>query len=1263
MARAAALLLESEDDQDDLAADAVTPAEQILRQACADIFGLSTDQVSMARSFLNHGGDSITAMQLSSRYRAKGLKASVQDILHSHTLSQLAMRVGTIGQSKIPRDEPFDQPFVLSPIQQLYFTLNNNSPGTTRFNQSFFLRLTRPTEALEMARAVEALVSQNSMLRARFHPDDSGQWWQTVTADVRESFAFTVYETSQKYAEARMVSAISNTQSRINPMMGPLFAVDLFNIKADAESEVDGVAPGQVVFLIAHHLVVDLVSWRVLLQQLEELLETRELSTERPVPFRVWNDLQRQHIESQPTPEDALPFTLVPSHVEFWGLQGQNTWRDVESAGFSLGEDVTRRILGDCNRAFDTEPVDIFITALVHSFRSIFTERGVPTIFSEGHGREPWDTDIDISNTVGWFTIMRPVAVPVNEQDDIIQTLWRIKDARHATPSNGWVYFASRFLHPDGPTLFGAGDAAEMEIIFNYLGRFQQLESKDTLLKQEPRVGGGGFETADMGPDTPRMGLIDVSASVHEGHTSSLNFAYSKKIRHASRILDWVRKCEETLLELSEVLPSQSRELTLSDVPLLALTQADLWQLTHTRLPGIGVQSLDHVEDIYPCSSIQHGMLVSQAKAFGHYESEFSFEAISRDGVTDFERLGKAWQAVVDRHAILRTIFIDGATPDGVFAQVDARIILPKPEEGVKEDRLVEDVRGLGPCPDHRFIIEKTADGRVECRLKINHALIDGATMPILFRDLAQAYGDSLPSGHGPLYRDYIAYLSASPREATESYWAERLSGLAPCHFPRLIEPLERETNLHKFDFELSDHLTAEIQTFFASRDVTISNLIHTAWAILLRIYTGSEDVFFGYLTSGRDVPVRDVEDTAGPFINMLTARLAVPPNTTVSTLVAASKESHMQSLGHQNCSLTQLQHALGLAAGQALFNTAVSLQTQFISSVEDREEEPALAFRGTGSHDPTEYDITLNVSVQAGTISGNIKYWTSNMVQSQAAGLVDAFITILRSAVAHPDREIASLEKMGARDKMLVNAWNQTLPKRADRCVHDIISEGAISSPSADAVCSWDGSLTYAQLDSLSTRHARLLVVEHGVGPETSVLICLERSLWTPVSLLAVLKAGGAFVPLDPKLPKQRIHEISLRARATVCLADKTTKSQVSSSVRTVLELSDQLLGPMLPTDNTLPTTNITPDNAAYIIFTSGSTGVPKGVVIEHSTVSSSTLAHAQKLDIRSDSRVFHFASLAFDASITEILSTLIQGGCVCIPSEAQRLTAQLLA
>lgn len=212
------------------------------------------------------------------------------------------------------------------------------------------------------------------------------------------SYRFHVHSVSDTRA---IVPKIAETQTCLDPLNGPIFAADLFNLRSG----------GQVLFLVAHHLCVDMVSWRIVLQDLEELIVSGTLSDEKALSFQSWCAMQLERAKTH----DALltlPFTPEQSNLEYWGMhETANVYGDIKIESFMLTEDATKYVLDGCHDVFGTDAVDILLASVIHSFRRTFNDRKVPTIYNEGHGREPWDATIDLSRTVGWFTTMAPLLV------------------------------------------------------------------------------------------------------------------------------------------------------------------------------------------------------------------------------------------------------------------------------------------------------------------------------------------------------------------------------------------------------------------------------------------------------------------------------------------------------------------------------------------------------------------------------------------------------------------------------------------------------------------------------------------------------------------------------------------------------------------------------------------------------------------------------------------------------------------------------------
>lgn len=436
-----------------------------------------------------------------SRARKQGLILTLHDILQSRSVKELARTAG----SKAPvsqREEKSGEGFALSPVQRLYFQSSNSFKGDARFNQSITVRIARRCEAEVLRRALKAVVGQHAMFRARFSKVNNGTWQQKTTAvsqlqicfptgsnlisqEVDESFRFRIHSVSDR---RDMVPEIADSQNCLDPLHGPLLAADLFNLRTG----------GQVLFLVAHHLCIDMVSWRIVLQDLEELVVSGSLSLEKALSFQTWCAMQTERAKTHDA-NLALPFTPEKPNLLYWGMQNSpNVYGDIKMESFTLSEDTTRFILDSCHDIFRTDTVDILLSAIIYSFGRTFTDRKVPTIYNEGHGREPWEATVDLSRTVGWFTTMAPLLVDsgackltlarspcrkLTREGAFNDIIKRVKDTRRKITDNGRPYFAKTLLQDQA-----ADFPIPLEILFNYLGKMQQLERADSLLDRKSVV-------------------------------------------------------------------------------------------------------------------------------------------------------------------------------------------------------------------------------------------------------------------------------------------------------------------------------------------------------------------------------------------------------------------------------------------------------------------------------------------------------------------------------------------------------------------------------------------------------------------------------------------------------------------------------------------------------------------------------------------------------------------------------------------------------
>jgi len=336
-------------------------------------------------------------MAVMSRCRSENLQITVQDIITSKSISKLAALVKL--PVEILYEEENDRQFDLSPIQQLYFQCTRGVQ--TRFNQSVTLEIPDTIKPGDIELAVCELVKAHSMLRARFSRDSHGIWRQRITKDINGSYRFQWHGS----ATEDLQSFIKESQSCVDIINGPVFVVSLFEVEPKRKR----------LFIAAHHLIVDVVSWTIILEDLEKLLRSlKTLQSPTSLSFQTWCHLQK--VNAHKNDEKAVLVTedIPAADIDFWGMQGMpNDYGGTQSEYFQLEEGTTSILKAVCHGSMQNELLNIMLAALLISFGRVFSDRQViPAIYNEGHGREPWESTLDLSRTIGWFTTLTPIHLP-----------------------------------------------------------------------------------------------------------------------------------------------------------------------------------------------------------------------------------------------------------------------------------------------------------------------------------------------------------------------------------------------------------------------------------------------------------------------------------------------------------------------------------------------------------------------------------------------------------------------------------------------------------------------------------------------------------------------------------------------------------------------------------------------------------------------------------------------------------------------------------
>lgn len=1163
-----------------------TPSEQVplsplqlrLQKVWSYVLNVPTHRIGLHQPFLSIGGDSIAAIQVVTRCRSEGISVTVGDVLRQRTvarLSEVAKDTETCTEMATGSyvSEMIDTPLSLSPMQHMFFGLEPD--GRDHFNQSFLVDLAETVDEHDVVSSLRAVVSHHSMLRARFAPHD-GQWYQTITNDIDGSLSFNSCIVNSMEDVETLAAAIETT---LNIRDGPIMAAKLFETSS-----------GQNHLLVtAHHLVVDLVSWRVILADVEHLLSTgeRSLNQSPGCSFPAWSVAVSEWGSTQ---HDTFRPNVGPADFEYWGVdQAHNIWADVVESTAQLDASTSQALLGDLPHAsYDTETIDVLLAAIAHAFRLIFTDRLAPAIFNEGHGREQLDRGhIDHSRTVGWFTSIYPVSVETQGIEDVVELVRQTKDVRRQMSTNGLSYMAHRYGTEEGRRVEGSA----IEVLFNYTGQYQQLSRSDSMLKYRT---GGTKESCS--PQAKRFALLEVTASFEDGRFN-ITVLHNRRMQHAEGLHCFAKACVTSLKEAVVRLSDLAPQYTLADFPSMSLTYEQLDDLVASRLAPLasGNDTLkDVVENVYPCSPMQQGIIMSQRKAPTLYQVHEVWEVGTVDGTAvDNIRIQKAWQDVVNRHAVLRTVFLEGVYNEDAFLQAVLRSV--SATITVSYCDTVDDVRKLSSDSSLSYSSDRPAvhlticplpDSKVCLALGINHALTDGFSAAILRRDLALAYDGRLSQTARLQFQAYVDLVRKASTKTSLTYWAQHLTGVEVCRFPCLHDdrPLHDQA-LQTQRVPLSVP-SGKIRDFCRAENITIANLCQAAWALLLRTFLASDQICFGIMVSGRDKALDHVEDMAGPMISMFPFFLDVSGSSTSRDLLKQAEDCFLNLMAHQDCSLADIHRLLQLG-GEHLFNTAMSFQTT--QSFE--RTDTTLKIKDLGAYDPTEFDIFVNVhdGGEGMDLDVTFNYWLHNTSKEMAESVAGTYDAIITALVESTDKPIAQLDMLSQADRARIEGWNSHSPVLLEETVHRVVGRQATERPDAPAVTGWDGDLTFRELDTISSAFAdhlrSLRAVPHG---RWLIPFAMSKSIWVPVTMLAILKAGAACVALDPSHPQSRIAKIMEDAQADIVVTTPEHERKISAIPTKMVSVSGTFFRGLGRScvNNQGPST---PHDPAFVVFTSG--------------------------------------------------------------------------
>ncbi|GAA3375074.1 hypothetical protein GCM10020367_41450 [Streptomyces sannanensis] len=1009
--------------------------EDILTALFEEILGLP--EVRADESFFALGGDSITAIQLVSRARTHGIGLTPRDVFTHRTPAALAQRAVVTGDEPPAADDGTGEVAPTPIVAQFHEDLAGLPDAVAReYSQYVVVRVPAELDADRLTVMLQALLDRHAMLRMRTGEPAPGVRTLRVaepgSVDARD--LITAADTDDG-TEETTATAVEAARRRLRPEDGVLLQAVL--------------SPGRLL-LLAHHTVVDGVSWRILVSDLEAAwtaVRAGRKPDPAPVPtsYRRWSTILAEQARSHRRLSELPYWTARTAGVPAFTPRPLDPARDTYGrAGrlrLELSAEETAALLTTVPAAFHGEINDVLLGALALTLADRWpaAERqdgsgtaadtapgrrdgaGTPTaaavIELEGHGREQIDDHVDLSRTVGWFTTVFPARIDIGglDRDEawrggpaLGRVVKRAKEQLRAVPDRGIGHGMLRHLDPRSARLLAA--APVPPVGFNYLGRFRTGDTEASWALE----GGGTVVGTGVHPDMPLRHPLAVTAATEDrGGAPRLaaDWLWADGLFTEAEVRE---VAEGWFVALRALIRHCARPgaggLTPSDVPLVTLDQDEIDAVEYAAAG----QGNGPVTDVLPLVALQRGLML-QSRFDDRGPDLYTLQiAADLSGPVDAGLLEDCLAAVLRRHPVLTAGF--GLSERGEpIALLHGAVRVPlvrvdlsghrAEEAGAELDRIAADDRwrrfDLSRPPLMRWTLVRLADDRFRLIWTLHHILVDGWSMPLLVRDLLDCYRrggrDPWPYDAVP-FRAYLDWLAGQDHDAARRHWHAVLDGVPG---PTYLWPAASgrvPTEPASLPLHLTEAETKTLTAFAAAQDVTVNSLVQAAWAVLIGELTRRDDVLFGAAVSTRPAGLPGVESVVGPFLNTLPVRVVLRPDESVVAFLRRlqDEQTRLREFGY-----VRLGEAIG--GNPALVGTGEPFDTALVFENfpmgEAAPDGPGLRVTAVAARDARHYPLSL--VVQPGRRLEIRFDYAPDVLGREAAGLVATRLRALLMAQA----------------------------------------------------------------------------------------------------------------------------------------------------------------------------------------------------------------------------------------------------------------------
>jgi amino acid adenylation domain-containing protein/non-ribosomal peptide synthase protein (TIGR01720 family) len=988
---------------------------------------LKLDRVGIRDNFFACGGDSIFALQIVSRARSKGIDISSDHLFTHQTIEQIAQY-----SSSTIELMPYVEPkgfMALLPIQQWFFS--SNCFDHHHFNQFRLLTVPATFSLSFLKMAVAQFCKHHDALRLHFESNNERWTSHYVEFDpaVIDNIVVEKITPDQENHRLLFIEQFSqHIQSSLDINQGPLMRAVHFKSKTQTCSRL---------LLVVHHLVVDGVSWRILIEDLSALYQQwstgQELSLgAKTNSLRQWSDVLDQFSTStileQQIPYWLTQLSISPTLPRTGDKICQNDYSNIDSVSFKLDAEKTQLLLTRCQSENGFRINELLLTALAVAFEQ-WTGESRLCIKLEGHGRENIDDRLDISRTVAWFTSLFPLKLQWQRNSSIGETLKSIRQQFQEVPNNG-IGYGLLYYFANNQALQKAQATSSPEIVFNYLGQFDQQEGADAPFSKVLEAAGDRFSQKIFRDHALRF----TGEITHRQLHFTLDYD-SREFNHQA-ITTLQAYLHKGLLSIIEHCLNTDKTLHLPVEGLSATIEPSNMKSWQNRYGPI--------DQIYPTTTMQLGLIYhsmhnaepSPAMSARPYDANSTYATqfyMTLNGRINLDALIQAWNQVALRHSVFRTAFV-GLTqkqPQQLVVKdisyqwcakdwrekTDAEF-----EQSFEQFRKEDKHRGFDYEEPGlmRFSIFKKSDNKSRFLWTHHHSLLDGWSIPIIldevqyfYRGLCQAEPVQLPAP-AP-YGDYIKWVSHKNTDEAKAYWKSELKGLKKQRADRE----NKKSNSQQVkapeqrSLELSNALTEQLRQFTRTYKVTLNSVFQASWAHTLSCLEHDHDIVFGETLSGRQIDLIEAEKMVGLLINTVPIRINIEENELACEWIQNVHCAHIKRERYGQLPLVEINQCCSDDSPRSLFNSIIAFQIPLAKFTQlNRLNETELDYSDVVCDEQTHYDLTLLITPTE-NITLTLKYTADRYCEEVIFQILQQLQSTLCALTSSPTQKIKDLPKL----------------------------------------------------------------------------------------------------------------------------------------------------------------------------------------------------------------------------------------------------------